>query len=70
VSLKQRDQVRVPGVDGPGCGPTPSVDVWQQIGGAVAQFVSKLLAHVSEESRILQQGFNEDPALFDLEENR
>jgi hypothetical protein len=49
---------------------TPSVDVWQQIGGAVAQFAGKLLAHETEESRILQQGFNEDPALFDLEENR
>jgi hypothetical protein len=49
---------------------TPSLDIWKQIGGAVAQFAGKLLAHETEESRILQQGFNEDPALFDLEKNR
>jgi hypothetical protein len=49
---------------------TPSLDIWKQIGGAVAQFAGKLLAHETEESRILQQGFNADPALFDLEQNR
>jgi hypothetical protein len=48
---------------------TPSLATWKQIGGAAATFAGKLLAHETEESRILQQGFNEDPALFDLDKN-
>jgi hypothetical protein len=48
----------------------PSIDAWTEIGGAVARFAGKLLAHETEESRILQHGFNGDPALFDLDKNR
>jgi hypothetical protein len=48
---------------------TPSLDVWKRLGDVVAQFAGKLLAHETEEGRILQQGFNEDPALFDLDKN-
>ena len=32
---------------------TSSLDIWKQMGGAVAQFVGKLLPHETEESRIL-----------------
>ena len=46
---------------------TPSFDAWKRLGDAVAQFADKLLAHETDETRILQQGFNEDPALFDLD---
>ena len=49
---------------------TPSHDSWKRIGDAVAQFAGTLLAHEMEESRILQQGFNGAPALFDLDKNR
>jgi hypothetical protein len=48
---------------------TPSLDAWTRLGDAVAQFAGKLLAHEIDEGRILQQGFNEDPALFDLDKD-
>jgi hypothetical protein len=48
----------------------PSLDDWQRIGRTVERFVVKLLAHESAENQILQQGFNEDPAIFDLDRDR
>jgi hypothetical protein len=48
----------------------PAIDAWTKIGRAIMRFAGKLLAHETEETRILQQGFNEDPALFDLDRNR
>jgi hypothetical protein len=44
----------------------PSLEAWLQIGAAVERFGRKLLAHEEAENRILQEGFNEDPALFDF----
>jgi hypothetical protein len=48
----------------------PSLDNWARIGRTVERFVVGLLAHESAENQILQQGFNEDPAIFDLDRDR
>jgi iron-sulfur cluster repair protein YtfE (RIC family) len=48
----------------------PSIDAWEQLGVGVAAFTCKLLAHEVEENRILHEGFNEDPALFDLDNDQ
>ena len=48
----------------------PSIDAWKQLGVGVARFTDELLAHEIEENRILQEGFNEDPALFDLDKDQ
>ena len=44
----------------------PTAEAWRN-GDAVAAFAAALLCHETAENRILQQGFNEDPALFDLD---
>ena len=48
----------------------PSPEAWRQVGDAVAHFARRILEHETAEDRILQQGFNADPALFDLSNNR
>jgi hypothetical protein len=48
----------------------PSIETWEQMRVVFARFAGKLLAHETVENRILQQGFNGDPALFDLDKDR
>jgi hypothetical protein len=43
----------------------PTIEHWHEIGEDVATFARKLMEHEAAENRILQQGFNEDPALFE-----
>jgi hypothetical protein len=43
----------------------PTVARWHELGEAVAAFARRLMEHEAAENRILQQGFNEDPALFE-----
>jgi hypothetical protein len=46
-----------------------SSDAWNQIGIVVRRVAGDVLAHEMAENRIVQQGFNEDPDLFDLDNN-
>lgn len=46
-----------------------SSDAWNQIGIVVRRVAGDVLAHERAENRILQQGFNEDSDLFDLDDN-
>jgi Hemerythrin HHE cation binding domain len=48
----------------------PSPSDWAAISRAVVAFAGKLLAHEAAENHILQEGFNADPALFDIEIGR
>ena len=42
-----------------------SSEAWGQIAAEYGEFARCMLAHEANENRLLQQGFNADPALFD-----